>query len=80
MASFHIDKDIAKAHTLATDYYTSPTHYEASKEKIFAPSWQFIGHASQVAENGTAYLSHCWSNTLMNRWCLHGIKMARYTA
>ncbi|CAN5683085.1 SRPBCC family protein [soil metagenome] len=55
MSTFFIDPNIAKAKTIDTDYYTSPLHYESSKEKIFAPSWQFIGDADLVKENASAY-------------------------
>ena len=54
MQGFFIDKDISKAKTLDTAYYTSPQHYEASKEKIFAPSWQFIGTTDSVSGAGCA--------------------------
>lgn len=55
MASFHIDPDIASAKTLATEFYTGSVHYESSKEKIFAHSWQFIGDTSIVNEPGSAH-------------------------
>lgn len=52
MTRFFVDPDIARAKTLHTDFYTDPTLYEWSKEKIFAPSWQFIGDAGVVKEPG----------------------------
>lgn len=55
MANLDIDPDITRARTLATEYYTSPVLYEASKEKIFATSWQFVGDASLVPEAGSAH-------------------------
>ncbi len=55
MSDFFIDKDIAKAKTISTDYYTSPHFYEASKEKIFANSWQFIGDTDNAKEPGNVY-------------------------
>jgi choline monooxygenase len=48
MSNFHIDSDIKKAKTISTDFYTESEHYEASKERIFAPSWQYIGHTDQL--------------------------------
>ncbi len=44
---FEIDPDIRKAKTLHADFYTDPAYFELSKEKIFARSWQFLGHASE---------------------------------
>jgi nitrite reductase/ring-hydroxylating ferredoxin subunit len=55
MSRFSIDSNIARAKTLDTDYYTSAVHYEASKEKIFAQSWQYIGDSDMVQDNGSAH-------------------------
>ncbi len=43
MKRLFVDANIAKAKTLSTDFYTSAEHLAVAKEKIFAPSWQFIG-------------------------------------
>lgn len=55
MSAFFIDPNIAKAKTIDTDYYTSTHYYNESKEKIFVPSWQFIGDTDLVKENASAY-------------------------
>ncbi len=55
MAEFFIDNDIAKAKTIHTDFYTEQKFYEAAKEKIFAPSWQFIGDADLIKSTGDTY-------------------------
>ncbi len=55
MPRFFIDENIAKAQTIDTEFYTSQACFEASKEKIFAPSWQFIGDSGRVADAGQAY-------------------------
>ena len=52
MSTFYIDPNIAKASTILTDVYTSDGIFEAAKEKIFAPSWQFIGSKEMVKFNG----------------------------
>ncbi len=52
MPGYFIDPDIAKAKTLDSDFYTSKEVFEQCKEKIFAPSWQFIGSDDLVKENG----------------------------
>ncbi len=54
MQQLYIHPDIAKANTLSTDYYTSPQYLESSKEKIFAPSWQFIGSTHMLSGKSTA--------------------------
>jgi choline monooxygenase len=48
MNSFFIDANIAKAKTLATEFYTSWEHFNIAREKIFFPSWQFIGSKELV--------------------------------
>jgi len=55
MSKYFVDPDIAKAKTLHADFYTSAEVFEQCKEKIFASSWQFIGHEELVAESGDAY-------------------------
>jgi choline monooxygenase len=52
---FEIDPDISKAKTLNTDFYTNPSVYQESKEKIFPKSWQFIGDKDLVAKPGSCY-------------------------
>jgi choline monooxygenase len=49
---FHVDSDIARAWTLPSTLYTDANVFAAEKEKIFARSWQVVGHASQVATPG----------------------------
>ena len=56
MRRFVIDPNIARARTIATEVYTSAAIYEEAKEKIFASSWQFIGHTDRVAEPGSVWL------------------------
>jgi choline monooxygenase len=55
MPQFFIDPNIAKAKTLHTDFYTQPGWYEASKEKIFSPSWQFIGDTDKIKNAGDSF-------------------------
>jgi choline monooxygenase len=52
MPRFDIDPDIAKARTPDTAFYTDPRLFEEAKEKLFAPSWQFIGDSDQVRRPG----------------------------
>ncbi len=52
MKNLQVDANIAKAKTLNTDFYTSGEHLAAAKEKIFAPSWQFIGSKEMIKFNG----------------------------
>ena len=52
MSIFHVHPNIAKAKTIATSIYTSQEYFELAKEKIFAPSWQFIGSKELVKFSG----------------------------
>jgi choline monooxygenase len=52
MNKFFVDPDIAKAKTINADFYTSAEVFEECKEKVFAPSWQFIGSSELAAEQG----------------------------
>ena len=53
MSIFIIEPDIAKAKTLHTSFYTNLANFETAKEKIFSPSWHFIGDTSLVPESGS---------------------------
>ncbi len=48
MSIFKIDPNIAKAETLATEFYLDDDYFEESKEKIFARSWQLIGRKTEI--------------------------------
>ncbi len=55
MSKYFVDPNIAKAKTINADFYTNAEVFEQCKEKIFAPSWQFIGSDDLVKENGDVY-------------------------
>ena len=52
---FEIDKDISKAHTMPSEFYTSPEVYECSKESIFASSWQFAMDIESIKTPNQVY-------------------------
>lgn len=52
MSTFEVHPDIAKAKTISTDFYLKPEFFEASREKIFAKTWQLIGDTDQVKDPG----------------------------
>jgi choline monooxygenase len=55
MPEYFVNPDIAKAKTIDADFYTSPEAFEQCREKIFAPSWQFIGSEELVKDAGSVY-------------------------
>ena len=64
MSHFFIDANIAKAKTISTEYYLSEDCYQQSKEKIFSPSWQYVGDVDMVAENASAHPATLLENYL----------------
>ena len=45
---FNIHPDIKKAETLPTSFYKDKAVFEATKEKVFLNSWQWIGDEDLV--------------------------------
>lgn len=52
MSLLNVHPNIAKAKTIDTSVYTSENYFQLAKEKIFAPSWQFIGSKEMVKFKG----------------------------
>lgn len=52
---FYVDPDISLASTIDTRFYTDDAVFEASKELIFARSWQFIGIAGADSDTVNAF-------------------------
>jgi len=55
MNQFNVDKDISIAKTIHKDVYINANIFETSKEKIFADTWQWIGHEELVGAPSTLY-------------------------
>ncbi|MBX2907976.1 MAG: Rieske 2Fe-2S domain-containing protein [Taibaiella sp.] len=66
---FFVDPDIRKASTIDARFYTDQGVYDASKERIFANSWQFAGIANQESGAGEVFpftlLEGCLDEPLM---------------
>jgi choline monooxygenase len=54
MSIFTIDPDIARAKTLHKDFYTDPALFAIAKEKLFAPSWQYLASTDAVPDPADA--------------------------
>jgi choline monooxygenase len=50
-----VNPDISLARTLDTAFYNDPSLQIPIKEQIFVPSWQYIGDAGHVSEQGSCY-------------------------
>ena len=55
MHRFFVDPNIAKAHTLHTDFYSDPELFQVIKQKIFSVTWQFITDTHELKEPGSCY-------------------------
>ncbi|MEL7163658.1 MAG: Rieske 2Fe-2S domain-containing protein, partial [Bacteroidota bacterium] len=45
---YQINKNLKLAETLPADFYRNPATWEASKERIFARSWQYLGDEQRL--------------------------------
>lgn len=55
MAEFEIDPDISVAKTIPSSFYTNLNYFENAREKIFAPSWQYVADSEKVAKPGACF-------------------------
>jgi choline monooxygenase len=55
MNRFFVEPDISVARTLHKDFYQDPAVFAASKELLFADSWQYMGDSGLVEEPGSIY-------------------------
>jgi choline monooxygenase len=62
---FFIDADIARAWTLPSHLYTEPAAFATEKERIFARSWQVVGHRDQVANPGDYFTTELVGEPLL---------------
>ena len=49
---FPFNPDIARAETIPARLYVDPVYLALEEEKIFARTWQLVGHIARVAEHG----------------------------
>ncbi len=67
--SFEIDADIRRAWTPPSRVYTDAVVFEAAKERVFARSWQLVGHVDDVRAAGAVHpftlLEGCLDEPLM---------------
>ena len=54
-----VDPDISRARTLDTAFYNDPGYQDLAREKIFAPSWQYIADASALPQTGSCLPLTC---------------------
>jgi choline monooxygenase len=62
---FSIDSDVARAWTLPSHLYIDLDVFAAEKERIFARSWQVVGHRDQVANAGDYFTTELVGEPLL---------------
>ena len=63
--SLQIASEIRRAWTLPAPLYIDPLVFENEKNKIFARSWQVVGHASQVEKPGDFFTTELMREPLV---------------
>ena len=61
----HIDSDISRAWSIPAPFYADPAVFDLEKEKIFARTWQVVGHRSQVANVGDFFTTELLGEPLL---------------
>lgn len=56
---------IARAQTIPSAWYTQPEFHLFEREAIFASTWQYVGHTSQVAKPGDCLLATVAENPII---------------
>jgi len=60
-----IDSNVARAWTLPSHLYTEPDTFAAEKERIFARTWQVVGHCDRVADSGDYFTTELVGEPLL---------------
>jgi choline monooxygenase len=60
-----VDSDIARAWTLPSYLYTDSDTFAAEKERIFARTWQVVGHRDQAANPGDYFTTELVGEPLL---------------
>jgi len=55
MNRFHVDPDIRAAKTPDTAIYTDPGIFREIRDRVFVPSWQFLGDADRIGDPGQTW-------------------------
>jgi hypothetical protein len=58
----HIDADIANAWSLPASFYIDPAVAQTENDRIFARTWQVVGHRDQLTKPGDYFTKNWWAN------------------
>jgi choline monooxygenase len=65
LSNLAIDADIARAWSIPAQFYTDAGVFRAEQEKIFARSWQVVGHVQQLANPGDFFTTELSGEPLL---------------
>ncbi len=65
LESLEIDREIARAWTLPACLYTDAAVFEEEKKRIFARSWQVVGHHDQAVNAGDYFTTELAGEPLL---------------
>ena len=63
--SLRIERDVSRAWTLPAKLYFDPEVFAAEKDRIFARSWQVVGHRDQVMNAGDYFTTELMGEPLL---------------
>ena len=62
---FPFDPNIARASTIPARLYNDPVYLELERERIFARTWQLVGHVNQVKESGQFFTAEIGNDAIV---------------
>jgi choline monooxygenase len=65
METLRIDADLAHAWSLPATYYSDPDVSQLEREKIFARTWQVVGHRDQILKPGDYFTTNLVGEPLL---------------
>src|SRR5437899_12821294 len=63
--TIQIDSEISRAWSVPTPFYTDPVVFALEKERVFARTWQVVGHRAQVAKPGDFFTTELFGEPLL---------------
>ncbi len=65
LPALQIDSDISRAWSIPAPFYTDPEVCAQENERIFARTWQVVGHREQLAKPGDFFTTELLGEPLL---------------